>query len=113
MAETQGEIEKKYTFGLSKNLACMLAYFLGWVSGLIFWLAEKEDKEIRFCAAQSIVVFGFLTVLWLLTLGLLGPVIFLAEFVLWLILVVKSYQGEMMRLPVAAELADKLVTKSI
>ena len=45
------------------NVPALLTYVLGWVTGLVFLLIEKEDDFVRFNAAQSIVVFGGLTVL--------------------------------------------------
>ena len=43
--------------GMDPNVAGLLCYLFGWVSGLIFYLIEKDDKTIRFHALQSI-LFG-------------------------------------------------------
>ena len=48
--------------GLSENVAGLLCYLLGWITGLIFFLIDKRPF-VRFHAAQSIVVFGGLTVI--------------------------------------------------
>src|ERR1700691_680053 len=48
--------------GLSENVAGLLCYLLGWVTGLIFFLTDKRPF-VRFHAAQSIVVFGGLMVI--------------------------------------------------
>ena len=105
--------EGKYTFGLEKNVACALTYVLGWVSGLVFFLVEKKDKDIRFHAAQSIVTFGALTLLSMVpVLGLmLSPLVFLAGLILWVLLLVKAYQGKRLKLPVVGDLAEKLAGK--
>ncbi len=105
--------EGKSTFGLEKNVACALTYVFGWVGGLVFFLMEKQDKDIRFNAAQSIIVFGALTVLGMVPIigAMLSPVIFLGGLILWIILVVKAYQGTLLKLPVVGDLADKLVGK--
>lgn len=105
--------ESKSTFGLDKNIAAALTYVLGWVSGLVFLLVEKEDKDIRFHAAQSIVVFGALTILGMIpVIGLmLSPLIFLVGLVAWIVLVVKAYQGGKLRLPVVGNIAEKIVGK--
>lgn len=105
--------EGKSTFGLEKNIVCALTYVFGWVSGLVFFLAEKQDKDIRFNAAQSIVVFGALTVLGMVpVIGVvLSPIIFLGGLVLWIVLVVKAYQGTALKLPVVGDLANKLAGK--
>lgn len=101
------------TFGLEKNIACVLTYVFGWISGLVFLLVEKKDKEIRFHAAQSIVVFGALTVLGMIPFVniILSPILFLAGLILWILLVVKAYQGQMLKLPVVGNLAEKLAGK--
>src|SRR6202790_5851280 len=48
--------------GLSENVAGLLCYALGWITGIIFFLIDKRPY-VRFHAAQSIVVFGGLHVL--------------------------------------------------
>ena len=48
--------------GIQPNVAALLSYLLGWVTGLIFFLIEKDNKFVRFHAMQSIIVFGALTV---------------------------------------------------
>lgn len=99
----------KSTFGLDKNLACAATYVLGWVSGLVFLLVEKKDKEVRFNAIQSILFFGAITVVGLVPiLGLLLiPVLGLIGLAGWVMLLVKAYQGNKFKLPVIGELAEK------
>ena len=48
--------------GLSENVAGLLCYLLGWVTGLIFYFTDKRPF-VRFHAAQSIVVFGGLMII--------------------------------------------------
>ncbi len=48
--------------GMSENVAATLAYALGWLTGLIFFLIDKRPY-VRFHATQSIVVFGGLHIL--------------------------------------------------
>ncbi len=48
----------KSSTGLDENVAGLLCYVLGWVSGLVFFLIEKESKFVKYHAMQSIVVFG-------------------------------------------------------
>ena len=38
---------KKATFGLERNMANAGTYLLGWITGLVFLLVEKEDQEVR------------------------------------------------------------------
>jgi uncharacterized membrane protein len=83
------------------------------LTGIIFLLLEKDNKFVRFHAIQSIVVFGAYTVLaiilnfipvigWIINL-LLG----IAAFVFWIVLMVKAYQGQIYKLPVAGDIAER------
>ena len=106
--KTQVRTTKTIT-GLPENTEAALTYVLGWVTGLIFLLLEKENKKIRFHAMQSIVTFGVLqVVIFVPFIGwILSPLVGLLAFILWLILIVKAYQGEMLVLPIAGEFAKK------
>ena len=48
--------------GLSPNVAGLLCYVAGWITGIIFLVLEQRNKFVRFHAAQSIVTFGTITV---------------------------------------------------
>jgi uncharacterized membrane protein len=110
------------TSGMAENVAGLLCYALGWVTGLIFYFIDKRPF-VRFHAAQSIVVFGGLTIIRVglgmvfltggvsLGFGLLWLVSILG-LVLWILLMIKAYQGERYRLPIAADLADQIFGKS-
>jgi uncharacterized membrane protein/ribosomal protein L40E len=101
------------TTSLEPNVAGLLCYVLGWITGLVFILIEKENKFVRFHAMQSIVVFGAWNVLaiilwWIPFVGwILGTVLSLLGLVLWIILMVKAYQGERFKLPIAGDIAEK------
>lgn len=102
--------------GLPKNTAAALSYVLGPLSGIIFLVLEK-DPYVRFHAAQSIVVLGALTVLWMVlpfTIILIPftPLVFLVLFVLWLVLIYKAWQGEEWGVPVLGKYARRLVKKA-
>ena len=109
MSEAKG----KTSMGMEQNLEGLLCYVLGWVTGIVFLVMEKDNKFVRFHAVQSIVVFGAFTVVaiilsfipiigWIINL-ILG----LAAFILWIILMMKAYQGSMYKLPVAVDIAEK------
>jgi uncharacterized membrane protein len=112
--------EKTSSTGLDSNIGGLLSYVLGWITGLIFFLIEEKDEFVRFHAMQSLIVFGAITVLSIV-LGLLfmvpyiGPVLgsffWIATVVLWIILMVKAYQGERYKLPIAGNLAEKYSAK--
>jgi len=115
--------------GMSENVAGLLCYLLGWVTGLIFFLIDKRPF-VRFHAAQSIVVFGGLNIISYVLGMFLGVsaishgwagvgtgvillhLLHLLTFILWIFLMVKAYQGEKFRVPIAADLADQIFGKS-
>lgn len=98
--------------GLPKNTAAALSYVLGWLTGIVFLLIEK-DPFVRFHAMQSIVVFGALTILMFIPVigWMLSPLLWIVGFVLWLVLIFKAYQGEEFELPVVGEFAKKQLTR--
>jgi uncharacterized membrane protein len=103
----------KTSTGLDENVAGLLCYVLGWISGLVFFLIEKKNKFVRFHALQSIIVFGVLTLarivlVWIPIIGwVIGWIIWVLAIVLWILLMVKAYQGEKYKLPWAGNLAAK------
>jgi len=104
---------QKSTFGLDKNVVMAACYLVGWLTGIVFFLSEKEDPDIRFNAMQAIVFFGALNILAIVPLigWILSPFIMLVALVSWIVLLVKSYQGETLKLPVVGAWAQKLTKK--
>lgn len=98
--------------GLPKNTAAALSYVLGWLTGIVFLLVEK-DPFVRFHAMQSIITFGLLTILSFVPVvgWILSPLVMIVGFVLWLVLIFKAYQGEEFKLPVIGEFAKKQLGK--
>ena len=103
----------KSSTGMQENVAGLLCYLLGWITGLIFLLIEKESKFVRFHAIQSIVVFGAYTVLSIIlrlipVIGwILGIILGIVAFIIWIIMMVKAYQGLKYKLPVSGDIAEK------
>jgi len=102
----------KASTGLEPNVAGLLCYLLGWVSGLVFFILEKDNKFVRFHAMQSIVTFGALTAVFALMFVPIVGWIFswltiVIAFILWIILMIKAYGGKKYKLPVAGEIAEK------
>jgi uncharacterized membrane protein len=97
--------------GLRENVASLLCYVLGWVTGIVFFILENKNPTIRFHAVQSIVVFGSLSIVngvlaWIPILGwIIAAVTGILAFILWLVLMVKAYQGGIYKLPVAGPIA--------
>ncbi|MFH1269495.1 MAG: DUF4870 domain-containing protein, partial [Candidatus Omnitrophota bacterium] len=104
----------KTSIGMKANVAAALSYLLGFVSGIIIYLLEKENKFVRFHAMQSIVTFGLLwlvsVLVWVLPFvgTMLAPLIYMLEVALWITLIIAAYQGKYLKLPIAADVAEKM-----
>ena len=108
---------EKTSTGLAENVAGLLCYVLGWISGLVFVLIEQENKFVRFHAVQSIYVFGVINLAiiilgWIPFIGTaLAWIISVIGLVLWIVLMIKAYQGVKYKLPWAGDLAEKWVSR--
>ena len=100
---------EKTSSGLDENIAGLLCYVLGWVSGIIFFLIEQDNKFVRFHATQSIIVFGIATVAGIILsfLPFIGWLVPAISFILWVVLMVKAYQGIRYKIPWAGNLAER------
>jgi len=108
---------KNSSTGLQENIGGLLAYLLGFVSGIVLLLIEKENDNIRFHAMQSVIVFGgiFILSIALNFIPLIGFIISLLiaplSFILWILLMVKAYQGERYHLPITGKIAEDQMKK--
>lgn len=99
--------------GLDQNLAGLLCYLFGLVTGIIFMLIEKENRFVRFHALQSIFVSVALIIVNTLLnfVPLLGFIlsffVTLGAFILWIFLMMKAYQGHMFKLSIFGDMAEK------
>jgi uncharacterized membrane protein len=126
----------KSSTGLDENIAALLSYIFGWLSGLIFFLIEKDSRLVRFHAMQSllfnvlvavvaialwIVLFVFLLIVSQVSGGL-ATVLSLVSVLVWLVFgvavlagwvlcLVKAFQGQYFKLPVIGNFAEKFSTK--
>lgn len=114
-----GDIENKgkSSLGMDENLAGMFSYLLGFITGIIFFILEKESKFVKFHAMQSIILSVVLTILygilsfipiigWMLLLIL--PLITL---ILWIVLMLKAYKYEYFKLPFIGDLTENILGK--
>ncbi len=109
--------------GLAPNIASLLCYICAPVTSIIFLLIEKENKDVRFHAWQG-TLFGVAIILLNVVLNILGiilghladflgalilsfviPIVWLGVVVLWVVCLVKSYQGERWKLPILGDMA--------
>ncbi len=118
--------------GLTPNIAGLLCYLpmffiCGFpLSGLIFLLIEKDNKYVRFHAWQSVllggcfmgsfiglkifgVVLGMISEILEVIVAFFIPILILAAIILWILCMVKAYQGERWIIPYIGDFAAKKV----
>lgn len=98
-----------------------MAYLFGILGGIVIYLIESKNKFVRFNAMQSILLgaaYIVIMVAWVVIqiilpdvlgclIGMVMPVVGLAYFVLSIVLMIKSYQGEKFKLPIIGDMAEK------
>ncbi len=105
----------KTSTGMQPNVAALLSYVLGFITGIIFFLIEKDNKFVRFHAMQAMITFGVLFVLQIVlgfipVIGLiLLPLVSIASLAIWIVLMIKAYQGEQFKLPIIGDIAEKQI----
>jgi len=105
---------------MTDNVAGGLCYLVGLVTGIIFLVLAPYNRNpvIRFHAFQSIflnvawivIVFGLnmvLGIMHLWSMFFLSSLIGLAFFVLWLILLIQTFQGKTVVLPLIGPIAQQ------
>lgn len=107
----------------NRNLVAALSYlpFFAIFLSIVILLVEKDDKFIRFHALQSFVIsvgYYILNILINVIFGagilalvgtVLGPLLALTVLVIWVISMIKAYQGQVMKWPLVGEFAEKRV----
>ena len=116
------------SMGMQANTAAGLSYIAGWITGLIFFFGEKQNRFVRFNAMQSILLYAALMVIYiaLTVLGtallftsvwvivvLLTWLVGLGAFALWLILMINAFQGKYLKLPIIGDYAEKFATPTM
>ena len=117
--------KKKTSMGMDQNVESGLCYIAGFITGLIFFFSEKENKTVRFHGLQSIgltalliavlivgtlftVIFSFISITLAFIWGVLLTIVYIGWVVLWLIVMIRAFMGATMRLPLIAGICDKL-----
>jgi uncharacterized membrane protein len=117
------------TAGLEENVAGLLCYLFGWISGLIFLLIDKRPF-VRFHGAQSIAlnlsffvvwvafwmvtaILGFITTMMHFPVGFLMaflfPVVIIAFFALFIYCMYKAYHHEKYKVPIIGDIVEKML----
>jgi len=121
------------TTSLKPNVAGLLCYAGIWVTGIVFLIIEKRNTLVRFHAMQSLVTFGILHIIinianafrhwlawldggWVVYPHLIGATVVFGVFlaigiVLWIVLMYRTYNGHLLRVPLSGDLALKLLNK--
>jgi uncharacterized membrane protein len=122
----------KSSTGLDENVAGLLAYIATWVSGLVFFLIEKDSRFVRFHAMQAILLGASASIIgivlwfvWLfgmiisasisevlgglvsIVLGLLMFVFSIGVLIAIVMCLIKAYQNQYFKLPVIGNFAEK------
>jgi len=119
------------SMGMAPNVAAGCSYILTWITGLIFFFTEKENKFVRFNAAQAIclgilsAVLGFLYSFLVVgaataamaspeaaaggmgLMGLVFMVVWLGFFALWVVCLIKAFTGKWFKIPIIGDMAMK------
>ena len=107
MSETKG----------NENLMGAASYLLGFLTGIIFLLVEKQSRFVRFHAMQSTMLFGGIFVAnfalgFIPILGwIVGLLLTFTAFILWIVLMWKAFQGEMYKVPKIGDMAETQLAK--
>ena len=113
------------SMGMQANVAAGLSYVLGWITGLIFFFGEKQNRFVRFNAMQSILLYVALTVIYIILyvlaaalafsylgfliilVGLLIWLVGLGALILWILLMINAFQGKYFKLPIIGDYAER------
>lgn len=126
--------DARSSFGLSPNAAALIAYLFVPVTSIVFIVAEKQNRLVRFHAWQSLFygislsVFGFALgiVIGIISFAvssistvagflvtfvscLLWIALAIAIFISWIFCLIKAWRGEFYKLPVVGKFAEKMI----
>lgn len=118
------------TMSMNPRIAALLSNALIWIGGLFFFFAERKNRFVRFNAAQSILFFGSVSIVfevisllsflaaipligWAfgIILGAVHLVLLLGAGLIWLFLCFQAYRGAKTKLPFFGDYAERLVAR--
>jgi len=121
--------ETESSTGMSANVAGLLCYVAGWITGIVFVVLEKKSTFVKFHAWQSIMAFGALTVVQIILsiisgiafstfafglwrfMNVLGVLVWVIAVGLWIALIITAGTGKMWKVPLAGDWAEKQAKK--
>jgi uncharacterized membrane protein len=105
----------KSSTGLPDNIAGALCYFFPFLGGVVFLALEKRSRFVLFHSLQSLITFGVLMILHVLTglVPFLGPLmsalVSLCSFGVWLLMIYHALSGRWYKLPWAGDIAESQI----
>ena len=104
----------------NRNLVAALSYFLGFITGIVILLVEKDDKFIRFHAMQSALVFGAIFIIDIILGAVIGAIplfnfisslvntfVFIIALIVWIVSMYKAFQGQIYKWPIVGNIAER------
>ena len=88
--------------GIDKKTGSWLSYLLWWITGIIMLFVGKNDPDVKFHAAQSVVFFGAITAINIVLgiinsftgyIWIISDLVWLFGVVIWVIALIKAFQG--------------------
>ena len=104
----------KSSTGMEANVAAGVSLLAGWITGLIFFLIEKDSKFVKFYALQAIglsvvmiaaAVLNFIPILGQIAYGVIG----LGVFIMWIVCLINAFGGKVFKVPVVGNFAAQQV----
>jgi uncharacterized membrane protein len=103
--QAPGSYQSTSGSGIDKRTGAFLSYLLGWITGIIFLFVGKNDPDVKYHGAQSLVFFGGISVINILLeivggfsralffLGLIATLLGLFAFIMWIYCLYKAWSG--------------------
>ncbi len=114
---------KNTSLGMDQNIEAFLSYLLGFITGIIFLVAERKNKFVKVHAAQSTIWFLLLFIVSVI-LGMFSMIPFIGFLVMffnfllfllsigtWIWLMVATYKGGDPAIPVIRKIAEDFAKK--
>ncbi len=105
------EGDKKHTTSIPPGIAALAAYLFPFLGGLVMLAVEKDDRFVRFHAAQSIVFWICALILtallgWIPVINVLYSIVFIAA---WIFLMYQAWTNKEFEIPYLGAIARKQV----
>ena len=101
----------KTSIGLPENVVAALTYAVGWVSGFVFLLLERNNKFVRFHAMQSVLIFMPIVLFiylvgWIPYIGwLIADGVGMTAMLILVIGMYMAYRGSKFKIPIIGKIA--------